>query len=94
MRGEDFVHVKLSPAGEKLAAGGELRVVSASKDMTFNAGETRRVTRAFEWEKVLSHLQHEGESLFVLDDARAGLPSADDLDAAAAEQDAADKTSR
>jgi hypothetical protein len=91
-RGEDFVHVKLSAAGEKLAGSNPLRVVTGTKDFTFKAGEAQRVTRAFEWERVLSQQYRDGECLFELADASAGLPSASDLDQVAADGAAAEHT--
>lgn len=68
--GEDFVHVKLSPLGEKLAGEHEM-VVSDHSVFRFKAGETQRVTRAFDWEKVLKNQHQDGEPLFMLADAPA-----------------------
>lgn len=66
MPGEDFVHVKMSAAGEKLAHNGPLRVAGSRYDFTFKAGESQRVTRNFDWDRVLKHHVVDGEALFEL----------------------------
>jgi hypothetical protein len=51
---EDFVNVRLNALGAKLAGKGELRVIGSKHDFTFKAGEVKEVTKAFDWERVLS----------------------------------------
>jgi hypothetical protein len=66
MRGEDFVHVRLSAAGEKLADGAPVHIGGGNYHFTFHPGESQRVTRAFDWVRVLSNEQIDGEPMFEL----------------------------
>lgn len=65
MTREDFVAVRLSPAGEAAAAGGVLRLAGGVYEFEFRAGEVRQVTRG-EWEGILSRETAGGEPLFEL----------------------------
>jgi len=65
-KGEDFVEVKLTPHGEALAAGGPLAIAGGRYSFAFRAGETQRVTRAYDWEVVLKNIARDGEPLFQL----------------------------
>src|SRR5690242_19564453 len=65
MAGEDFVHVRLTAAGEQLAGKGSyVRICAGRCDFTFKVGETQRVTRAYESNKILRHEQHKGQPFF------------------------------
>ena len=78
MRGEDFVHVRLSEAGERIADGAPVHIGGSSYHFTFQPGEAQRVTRAFEWERVLSHEQINGELLFELADEKPAVQEGND----------------
>lgn len=79
----DFVKVKLSAKGEELAGAGELLVIERN-EYRFRAGQVRDdITRAFDWEQVLAKQNRDGIALFEIVD---GLPSAEDLDAVASEE--------
>ena len=65
MAGEDFVHVRLSPAGEKMAGnGGQVRITKAHCSFLFKAGQSQRITRAYDWNCVLKDHQFEGQPIF------------------------------
>jgi hypothetical protein len=66
MAGEDFVQVQLSAAGVKMAgAGGVVHVTHTRPDLVFKAGAApQRVTRAFDWNAVLSQLRYQGQPIF------------------------------
>ena len=65
MAGEDFVHVRLTAAGEQMAgAGGYVRIAAGSCDFTFRPGQTQRVTRAFDWNKILRDERFNGQPVF------------------------------
>lgn len=59
----DWVEVRLSPFGEQYANGAPLRVQEGS-GFVFAPGESQRVTRAFDWEKVLRPWHINGHALF------------------------------
>lgn len=66
MAGEDFVHVRLTKAGETFS-GGCLHIGGGNYHYDFKPGETKRVTRAFDWERVLKNeTTPDGEPLFEL----------------------------
>ena len=74
MAGEDFVHVKLSAAGKKMAGeAGVLRLVVGRGHFLFKGDEVLRVTRAYEWEVLLKDETFQGEPMFEL----AEQPAAD-----------------
>jgi hypothetical protein len=78
MAGEDFVHVKQSAAGEKLAGDGkQVRISHARVHMTFKVGETQRVTKAYEWNHILRHKTDGGEAIFETVDAPVKTKSKD-----------------
>ncbi|MBZ5533093.1 MAG: hypothetical protein LAO20_16810 [Acidobacteriia bacterium] len=69
----DFVNVRLTPFGAQQAGEGTLRVTggggpgdsgSGHHDFIFKAGEAQRVTRAYDWERVLRHQHSNGHLLF------------------------------
>jgi hypothetical protein len=68
MTGSDWVQVRLTSFGEERAQGGELRIQEGNggKGFVFRAGEAQRVTRAFDWEKVLKSWTFNGHALFEL----------------------------
>ena len=64
---QDFVKVKLTALGERLAGEGELLVIEGRHEFTFKAGQVRDdITRAFDWDKVLKTQNRDGEPLFEL----------------------------
>lgn len=72
MGGNDWVEVRLSAAGEARAEGAPLHVHEGHHQFTFVAGEAQRVTRAFDWEMILSRQTIGGQPLFeIVDDAHA-----------------------
>lgn len=63
--GEDWVNIKLTKFGEQFAAGGPVRVHEGNgPEFAVKAGETLRVTRAFDWERVLKQQHVNGLALF------------------------------
>lgn len=69
MAGEDFVHVRLSADGERMAgAGKQVRIVRGRGHFLFKVGEAQRVTRAYEWNVLLRHDRFEGRPVFELAD--------------------------
>lgn len=68
MAGEDFVYVQLSSTAQK---AGRARVTAGRCDLIFTAGEPpQRLTRAYEWDVILSHQRFEGQPMFELVPAR------------------------
>lgn len=63
---KDFVKVKLSAAGERLADGAPLSIANARWHFTFTPGESVEVTRVLEWESFLALEALNGEPLFEL----------------------------
>jgi hypothetical protein len=66
MAGEDFVEIKLTAHGEKVADGAPLQVCDGGRLFAIAPGETLRVTRAFDWERILRDHRIDGELLFEL----------------------------
>ena len=65
MAGEDFVHVRMSAAGERMAGEGKrIQLVRGRRSFIFVAGEVQRVERNYEWVILLSDRKHEGELIF------------------------------
>jgi hypothetical protein len=65
MAGEDFVHVRLSPAGEKMAGkGGVVRITKGRCSFEFKVGVSQRVTSAYEWNTLLKSVRFQGEPVF------------------------------
>ena len=62
---EDWVKVRLTAHGAKLAGDGVLRVIDRAT-FEFTAGEVKEVTRAVDWQLVLSKQFIDGEPLFEL----------------------------
>jgi hypothetical protein len=62
----DFVEVKLSARGEEIADGAPMTVAGPNYHFVLEPAKTQRVTRAFDWEKVLSKLHRDGELLVEL----------------------------
>ena len=94
MSGEDFVNVRLTEFGASLKQvvvheGGTPDPASPAinhREFVFRPGDVQRVTRAFEWERVLKPQQQDGKPLFEIvpsgeamkeqaDLARAGVQS-------------------
>lgn len=65
MAGEDFVHTRLTVAGEQLAGkGGYVHIVAGRCEFTFKVGSTQRVTRNYEWNKILKTETYKGQPVF------------------------------
>lgn len=89
MSGEDWVDVQLTAFGERYLkenGGGPLRVHDGNREFDFASGETKRVTRAYDWHQVL-RLQHvNGMALFqvapagrvIIPQKSGGAPGPDD----------------
>lgn len=61
---KDFVKIRLSAAGAKLAGAGVLRVHNAHGNHAFKAGQVVEVTRAYEWNKLLSQEKIGSDPIF------------------------------
>jgi hypothetical protein len=61
MSGEDFVNVRLTDFGAGL---GQVTVHEGPREFVFKPGSVQRVTRAFEWERILSRQEQDGKKLF------------------------------
>ncbi len=67
MSGNDWVNVRLTVFAEEYVAqsgGGPLRVHEGRFECSILPGETMRVTRAFDWERVLKPIAIAGQSMF------------------------------
>jgi hypothetical protein len=64
MGGNDWVEVRLSEFGREYAGDGPVRVHEGPHEFVFKPGETQRVTRAFDWERILKPLAIGGRALF------------------------------
>lgn len=62
----DFVKVKLSKKGEQLAGGALFGISTGGRNFIFNPGEAQEVTRALDWNELLSKELRDGEALFEL----------------------------
>jgi len=78
--GGDFVNVKLTAFGESLKQvivhdGGTPDPAARSRhsEFIFRPGDVKRVTRAFEWEKVLRPQEQDGKPLFEITEEIAPL---------------------
>lgn len=60
----DFVNVRLTEFGKERAAGGPVQVHAGNFSFYFNPDEVQRVTRAFDWERVLKNEHFNGHPLF------------------------------
>ena len=60
----DFVNVRLTALGVEAAAGGTVKVHEGDHSFYFTPGEEKRVTRAFDWERVLRNQHLNGNPLF------------------------------
>ncbi len=72
----DFVNVQLSEFGVKFADGSTLQVHEGQHSFYFKAGEIQRVTRAFDWGRVLKNQHINGHALFEVvpdDEAEGGI---------------------
>jgi hypothetical protein len=58
---DDFVNVRLTEFGAGL---GQVTVHEGPREFVFKRGDVQRVTRAFEWERVLSRQEQDGKKLF------------------------------
>jgi hypothetical protein len=68
---KDFVRIKLSAAGEKLANGSPLGIANSRSHFEFRAGQVQEITRAYEWREFLSkETTSDGKPLFELVDAQ------------------------
>lgn len=86
MAGEDFVHIRLSPAGEKMAGkGGQIQIVAGRGSFIFKIGVSQRVTSGYEWNKLLKNRSYQGQPIFEVTAApTANEPAAPTLPQAAA----------
>jgi hypothetical protein len=64
MSGEDFVDVQLTETGKELCGAGELHVIKGQHHFTFRRDERQRVTRAFDWQRILATEFRDGKPLF------------------------------
>jgi len=80
MAGQDFVHVQLTAAGAQMAGkGGYVRITRGRCEMTFSVGQAQRVTRAYDWNKVLSGVHFKGQPVFeIVPDASGNAPASPD----------------
>lgn len=58
---DDFVNVRLTDFGAGL---GQVVVHEGPREFVFKRGDVQRVTRAFEWERILSRQEQDGKKLF------------------------------
>lgn len=58
---DDFINVRLTNFGAGL---GQVTVHEGPREFIFKPGDVQRVTRAFEWERVLSRQEQDGKKLF------------------------------
>jgi hypothetical protein len=73
MAREDFVTVRLTEHGERMAQGKPVSVAAGQHNFVFQPGEVRDdITRAFDWEKCLKDLRVNDELMFeIVPDAEA-----------------------
>jgi hypothetical protein len=64
MAGEDFVNVRLTAFGKERADGGRVQVHAGNHSFYFEPDEVQRVTRAFDWGRVLKAEHFNGHPLF------------------------------
>jgi len=76
MAGEDFVQVRLTEAGRELCGEGTYRVIRGHHDFEFRRDEIQRVTKAFDWHKVLATEIRDGKPMFEIVEPTAEQPSA------------------
>lgn len=64
--GEDWINVRLTQFGERYLkeTGGGALTVHEGTGFAFESGRTVRVTRAFDWERVLKQQHLNGHALF------------------------------
>lgn len=81
MAGEDFVHIKLSAAGERLAGEGKrVQLAHGRRHFDFTVGEPQRIDRSYEWGVLLRNEKHEGEAIFEIAPAAAVAAVAENQD--------------
>jgi hypothetical protein len=82
MAKEDFVNVRITQFGEryiKECGGGPLRVHEGGRlgsEFSFVPGESQRVTRAVDWDKVLKNQHINGQALFEIIEEESDAPDA------------------
>jgi hypothetical protein len=78
MAREDFVKVRLTEHGERVAQGHAVNVASGNQYFTFHPGETRDdITRVLDWEKCLKDVRLQDGLMFELvEDDESSAPSA------------------
>jgi hypothetical protein len=64
MAKDDFVNVQLTEFGKERAAGAVVQVHEGNHSFYFKPGEVQRVTRAFDWNRVLKTQHFNGHPLF------------------------------
>ncbi len=72
--GDDWVQVRLSEFGERYTAGAAVHVHEGQHEFSFHPGEPQRVTRAFDWERILKNVTIAGNPLFEIAPAPAKEP--------------------
>ncbi len=79
MSGNDWINVRLTEFAEQYVAqsgGGPLRVHDGRFECSILPGETMRVTRAFDWERVLKPIAIAGQAMFeIADEVNAEIES-------------------
>lgn len=63
MAGNDWVDVRLTEFGAEYSKGAPLHVHEGAHQFSFRAGEMQRVTRAFDWNRVLKNVVVAGRPL-------------------------------
>jgi hypothetical protein len=82
MAKEDFVNVRITQFGEryiKECGGGPLRVHEGGRlgsEFAFMPGESQRVTRAVDWDRVLRNQHINGQALFEIVEEESAAPDA------------------
>src|SRR5438105_13750100 len=76
MSGDDFVNVQFTELGKSLAGDAPLRIHEGPREFVFTAGKSERVTKAFDWERVLKNVTVAGTPLLeIVPDAEEGRAS-------------------
>jgi hypothetical protein len=78
MSGEDFVTVQLTETGRELCGEGELHVIKGQHHFTFKRDDVQRLTKAFDWQRVLAVEFRDGKPLFEIVDGQPGATVSED----------------
>jgi hypothetical protein len=61
---DDFVNVRLTEFGTTFAGGTRVQIHEGQHTFYFLPGQVQRVTRAFDWNRVLKNQHFNGHALF------------------------------